>query len=163
MLHKRYTPIFTMCFNTPLNPTPESEMASRLGPRSGIHTETAQRTHVDTKGPDAKITQQWSQTGQTYTNMALNRHRARAPQSTPEHPRAPRSALERPRAPQSAPQHPRPAPQSAAKRPRVLLPFVSLYTLYRMICSSLLSAFICLLYTSPSPRDLSTSRMPSSA
>ena len=33
----------------------------------------------------------------------------------------------------------------------------------KMIAKTLLDSLICLLYTSPSPRDLSTSRMPSSA
>ena len=33
----------------------------------------------------------------------------------------------------------------------------------RVACETLIKNNICLLYTSPSPRDLSTSRMPSSA
>ena len=37
---------------------------------------------------------------------------------------------------------------------------MSIFSFYPVI---ILRAYICLLYTSPSPRDLSTSRMPSSA
>ena len=33
----------------------------------------------------------------------------------------------------------------------------------KVVSSGIMQIFICLLYTSPSPRDLSTSRMPSSA
>ena len=46
----------------------------------------------------------------------------------------------------------------------LLMPEVNLSTsgtLY--VCEDILKACACLLYTSPSPRDLSTSRMPSSA
>ena len=54
---------------------------------------------------------------------------------------------------------------------RILLGMVAIYLLYRLVqllemrlLSEFLGSFMgCLLYTSPSPRDLSTSRMPSSA
>ena len=36
-------------------------------------------------------------------------------------------------------------------------------TIAKALCEEIGASYICLLYTSPSPRDLSTSRMPSSA
>jgi len=60
-----------------------------------------------------------------------------------------------------------PHPLRRFRLPAVLLVLVILYGIagYTVIERwNLLDAFyICLLYTSPSPRDLSTSRMPSSA
>ena len=41
--------------------------------------------------------------------------------------------------------------------------FIAKHHLFLIFCLSLTLGYICLLYTSPSPRDLSTSRMPSSA
>ena len=46
---------------------------------------------------------------------------------------------------------------------RLLFPVLSALILVRAIRSLLRIPHTCLLYTSPSPRDLSTSRMPSSA
>ena len=40
---------------------------------------------------------------------------------------------------------------------------IQTYSIFKNIRSSSIHTYICLLYTSPSPRDLSTSRMPSSA
>ena len=47
--------------------------------------------------------------------------------------------------------------------PLLTIPFFSGLGIYRWVVRSSNKRLICLLYTSPSPRDLSTSRMPSSA